>query len=90
MDFILNSKNDGLSAQVEAPQQFVNPLGEPPRAQSVSPGNAAAAAFIAAGSDSPDVLGLAGNGGGKDVKNFLFMALVGYVLWKYGKGLIHV
>lgn len=78
---ILTNNNQGLVQISDAIAPIINPVGAPARAESLAPGVAAAAAGKLASDATRNAIGVQ-DGQAEDMKNILFLGLLGLVIWK--------
>ena len=79
---LLTVQNDSMVSIQSPVAPIVNPAGPPPSADALSVGNAAAQASGAA-TPGPAFLGITVYA--DPIKNALFIGLVGFLVWKYGR-----
>ena len=72
--------NERTIVTVDPVAPMINPVGELPPAGTVSAGDAAGMAASTA-TENKNILGLLGEGAG--ARNVLFLAVVGFVIWKF-------
>lgn len=77
---LLTIKNESTVLAVEPIAPLTNPLGERPPSDAVSVGRASLLGVDAASTDSGRI-GISEN----SQKNLVFMALIGFLIWKYGR-----
>lgn len=84
LDYMLTVKNEGLATTNAESPPLTNPAGPLPGDVSLSVGNAAAQGASGVQATNP-VLGI---GDGQDPKNILFIGLVIFLIFKYGRKLL--
>jgi len=82
---ILPAQNENLVGIPDPIAPITNPEGERAPIDALAPGNAALSASAAA-TVAQQSVGLASNDG---AKNLVFLAVVGFLIYKYGKGFFY-
>lgn len=81
---LLSQGGDSLTQTVDKVAPLVVPTGELPPASAISEGQAALR-VVGAQTEQKNVLGIVDAKEGDGMKNLLFLGVVGFLLWKYGR-----
>lgn len=84
---LLTIKNESMVSVPDGVNPLIDPLGPKPTATSLSPGAAAVAAGAAATVENKNILGIFAEG--DSAKNLLFLGIVGFLIWKYGRSIVN-
>lgn len=85
---LLSQGGESLTQTVDKVAPLIVPTGENPPASAISEGQAALR-VVGAQTEQKNVLGIVNAQEGDGMKNLLFLGVVAFLMWKYGRKVLN-